>query len=50
MSESTDATKPKEGFWKKIIDRVDRSLKAKADAKAEQGCCGGDKGKGGSCC
>jgi len=50
MSESTEANKQKDGFWKKNIDRVDKSMKAKADAKAGQSCCGGDKGKGGSCC
>lgn len=43
----------KPGFFKRIVDKLDSSLKEKADAKSEQPCCGSSaraKGKGGKCC
>ncbi|WP_309397350.1 hypothetical protein [Cerasicoccus maritimus] len=46
-----EAKKPeaKPGFFTRIISKLDSSMKEKADAKAQQSCCGGD-GKGGKCC
>lgn len=48
-SETARAKKP--GFLGRIFQKLDRSLKQKADEQAQQGsCCGGSDGKGGKCC
>ncbi|WPJ97695.1 hypothetical protein SH580_08230 [Coraliomargarita algicola] len=45
------ATAEKPGFFTRILNKVDSSMKAKADQAAQNACCGGDKnGKGGKCC
>jgi hypothetical protein len=42
------------GFLGSLLERIDRSMKAAADKKSAEGCCGpGDGkggGKGGKCC
>ncbi len=44
-------TEEKPGFFKRIVLKLDSSMKEKADAKASESCCGSDKdGKGGKCC
>lgn len=45
-------TEKKSGFFGRIIQRMDDSMKQKADEQAKAGdCCGPDsKGKGGKCC
>lgn len=46
-------TNEKPGFFKRIVDKVDASMKKKADEKTLQsGCCGSEEsdGKGGKCC
>lgn len=58
MKDTTTAlplkTTRKPGLFKRLVDRLDRSLKAKADEKAQASCCcdgsNPDKGKGGKCC
>ncbi|MEZ5276367.1 MAG: hypothetical protein R3F07_08315 [Opitutaceae bacterium] len=48
---SAPAEKP--GFLKRLVDKLDSSLKQKAEEKSNQTCCGGSgvsKGKGGKCC
>ena len=47
------ATTEKPGFFKRLADKLDSSLKQKADEKSNQPCCGGSgvsKGKRGKCC
>lgn len=45
---------PTKGFVGSLLERIDRSMKAAAEKKAAEGCCGsGDGkggGKGGKCC
>lgn len=51
--DSTTKTTKAPGFFKRMIDKLDSSMKEKADEKAKQGdCCGPNsgKGKGGKCC
>jgi hypothetical protein len=46
-------TNEKPGFFKRIVDKVDTSMKKKADEKSQQSsCCGSEDsgGKGGKCC
>ncbi|MCB1070505.1 MAG: hypothetical protein H7A43_00735 [Verrucomicrobia bacterium] len=38
------------GWFRRWMDRVDRSLKQKADEKAAKGTCCSGKDGGGSCC
>jgi len=45
------ASTEKPGFFTRILNKVDNSMKAKADEAAKKPCCDGDKkGKGGKCC
>ena len=46
-SECKSEKKP--GFFGRIFQKMDASMKAKAEAKGES-CCGGDDSKGGKCC
>jgi hypothetical protein len=42
---------PPKGFLGSLLDRIDRSMKAAAEKKSAEGCCGGKgDGKGGKCC
>ena len=57
MSETnTDKLKPveqpevKQGFFSRIFTKLDNSMKAKAEEKAQNSCCSGTDGKGGKCC
>jgi hypothetical protein len=44
-------TETKPGFFARILNKVDASMKAKADEAAKQSCCPDNKnGKGGKCC
>jgi hypothetical protein len=46
-------TKSKPGFFKRVVDKVDTAMKAKAEEKSQQSsCCGSGDGddKGGKCC
>ncbi len=51
-NETKPETKDKPGFFKRIVDKVDTAMKAKAEEKSQQSsCCGsGDGDKGGKCC
>lgn len=49
-SNSTDHSTEKSGFFQRIFTKLDQSMKAQAEAKAQSKCCGGDDGKGGKCC
>ncbi|MCG8528953.1 MAG: hypothetical protein MI748_21425 [Opitutales bacterium] len=40
----------KVGFFKRIVSKLDDSMKLKAEEKAQNSCCGGKDGKGGKCC
>ncbi|WP_269539604.1 hypothetical protein [Cerasicoccus fimbriatus] len=42
----------KPGFFTRMVNKLDSSMKEKADAKAKEqsSCCSGDDGKGGKCC
>ncbi|MCH6255075.1 hypothetical protein MLD52_00845 [Puniceicoccaceae bacterium K14] len=40
----------KPGLFGRLFQKLDNSMKEKADEKAEQGSCCGDDGKGGKCC
>lgn len=40
----------KAGFFARIFSSIDEKMKAKADEKAGEDCCGGDDSKGGKCC
>ncbi|MBC2594141.1 hypothetical protein H5P28_07680 [Ruficoccus amylovorans] len=46
----SNAPQKKPGLFKRLIERLDRGLKAKADKKAASGCCSGSGDKGGKCC
>jgi hypothetical protein len=52
--EKTSCCEPekKPGLIKRLVEKLDRSMKAKADEKAKSGCCcgGGSDDKGGKCC
>jgi|GEM_PF-2410689 len=56
MKEESHCAAPrtsKPGFFKRLVDKLDRSLKSKADSRAQQSsCCGSanDDGKGKKCC
>lgn len=41
---------PPKGFIGSLLERIDRSMKAAAEKKAAEGCCGPGDGKGGKCC
>ena len=50
-TENKEAAAAKPGFFTRILNKVDSSMKAKADEAAKNQCCGSDKkGKGGKCC
>lgn len=40
----------KTGFFQRIFTKLDDSMKAKADEKAQNGCCSGKDDKGNKCC
>lgn len=50
--EEKPAEPKKPGFFKRLVDKLDDSMKAKAEEKSSQSsCCGGSgSGKGGKCC
>ena len=55
MSESKEPSRRKgpereKGFFGRLIERLDASMKEKADRKSQQACCGGKDDKGGKCC
>ncbi|NQY32247.1 MAG: hypothetical protein HRT56_03645 [Coraliomargarita sp.] len=57
MSENkTDQLKPVEqpeakgGFFSRMFTKLDNSMKAKADEKAQNSCCSGTDSKGNKCC
>ena len=37
-------------FFARMFTKLDNSMKAKADEKAQNSCCSGSDGKGGKCC
>ena len=46
-------TREKPGFFKRLFNRIDQTMKEKAEKQASEGssCCSGDdKDKGGKCC
>lgn len=43
-------TEEKPGFFARMFTKLDNSMKAKADEKAQNSCCNGSDGKGGKCC
>ena len=47
----TSTAKKEPGFFGRMVQKLDDSMKQKAEEKAEQGsCCGNNDGKGGKCC
>ena len=57
QNQSTNKLKPEEaqpeaksGFFARMFTKLDNSMKAKADEKAQNSCCSGSDGKGGKCC
>lgn len=40
----------KQGFFKRIVNKLDGAMKEKADQKSQEGSCCGSDGKGGKCC
>lgn len=46
----SQTTSSKPGFFKRIITKLDSSMKEKADEKSKSSCCSGSDGKGGKCC
>lgn len=57
MSKTTEkktqsqSAKKEPGFFGRIVQKLDDSMKQKAEEKSGQGtCCGGNDGKGGKCC
>jgi len=51
-NQPTETSKEKKaGFFGKIFEKLDASMKQKADEKSQKGSsCGGGDGKGGKCC
>jgi hypothetical protein len=49
QNEATEAEK-KPGLFGRIFQKLDNSMKQKADEKSQQSCCGGKDDKGGKCC
>ncbi|MGB0372773.1 MAG: hypothetical protein ACPGN3_15670 [Opitutales bacterium] len=47
-----EAEEPKkEGFFGRMLNKIDEKMKAKAEEQSENSCCGSDSdGKGGGCC
>lgn len=44
-------TEKKPGFFGRMVQKLDDSMKQKAEEKAQPGsCCGGGDGKGDKCC
>ena len=56
MKETSTPTKPEEtagarpGFLKRIFEKIDSAMKAKAEEKGKQDCCCSNDDKGGKCC
>tara|TARA_R110002074_G_scaffold67374_1_gene158673 strand:- start:37 stop:210 length:174 start_codon:yes stop_codon:yes gene_type:complete len=52
QNQTQSVSKKKEpGFLGRIVQKLDDSMKKKAEEKTEQGtCCGGSDDKGGKCC
>ena len=44
------ASAKKPGLFGLIFQKLDDSMKQKADAQSQQSCCGGKDDKGGKCC
>lgn len=45
------AAKKQSGFIGRLFEKLDKSMKQKADEKSrESSCCGSSDGKGGKCC
>jgi hypothetical protein len=50
-TETNQTAEKQPGLFGRIFKKLDASMKQKADANSQQGCCGGDDdGKGGKCC
>ncbi len=47
MNEKPEGKKVKKDFFSRMFEKLDKKIEAKAK---ETKCCGGDKGKGKSCC
>jgi len=48
---NSTATKEQPGFFGRILQKLDNTLKQKAEEKSgEDSCCGGSDNKGGKCC
>ncbi len=41
---------PSAGLLRRMVERLDRAMKAAAERKTSSGCCGPGSGKGGKCC
>lgn len=50
--ETNETTEKQPGLFGRIFRKLDDSMKAKADEKSQQSCCGegDDDGRGGKCC
>ena len=49
-TESTKTPAKQPGFFGRMFQKLDDSLKQKADAQAEEGCCCCSEEKGDKCC
>jgi len=47
---SSSETEKKPGFFSRLVQKIDGSLKQKAEQKSQDGDCCGGSGKGGKCC
>lgn len=47
---NAEQTAKKPGFFGRILQKIDASMKQKAEQKSKSDCCGGDNSKGGKCC
>ncbi len=44
------SSEKKPGVFGRIFQKLDDSMKQKADEKSQESCCGGKDDKGGKCC
>lgn len=47
---AAEAQAPKRGFFARLLNKLDASMKQKAETQAKQGSCCGGNSKGGKCC
>lgn len=50
LTQAPAEAEKKPGLFKRFVQKLDDSMKQKAEEKAQQGSCCGGGGKGGKCC